>query len=338
MDSLPLFNYILVGQLKRDFILPPSQKPLLDIPGGNLLYSAIGLRIWQYGAGLVSRVGEDYPHQWLDRLNSYGFDTRGIRIIPKNLDLRYFTAYLDSETRKHDSPVSHFAHTGIPFSKTLLGYTPPVQSIDSRTQPTDFTIRHMDIPEDYLDATAAHICPIDFLTHSLLPSLLRQGHISTISLEPSNGYMNPTFWNDLPSVVKGLTVFMVSEEKMNNLFQGRSTDLWEMAEAISAYGCELVVIKRKTQGQYLYVQNSHTRWVIPAYPANVINPTGAGDAFCGGFLGGYRTTYDPLEAAIQGNISSSMVIEGDDPFYALDALPGLAQMRAEALKNMVRKI
>ncbi|WP_322808043.1 PfkB family carbohydrate kinase, partial [Thermanaerothrix sp.] len=65
------------------------------------------------------------------------------------------------------------------------------------------------------------------------------------------------------------------------------------------------------------------------------DPTGAGDAFCGGFLAGYRQTYDPLAAVLHGNVSASLVIEGSGPFYALEALPGLAQARLEALRDAV---
>jgi len=40
---------------------------------------------------------------------------------------------------------------------------------------------------------------------------------------------------------------------------------------------------------------------------------------------------------LQGNISSSFIFEGTHPFYAMDALPGLAQARLEALRDMVRR-
>jgi sugar/nucleoside kinase (ribokinase family) len=122
-----------------------------------------------------------------------------------------------------------------------------------------------------------------------------------------------------------------------SLFQGRSTDLWEMAETLAGYGCEIIVIKRRSNGQYLYDHSSHTRWIIPAYPSRLVDPTGAGDAFCGGFLAGYRNTYSPLQAALFGNISASLTIEGPGPFYALDSLPALAQARLEALQMSVRK-
>jgi sugar/nucleoside kinase (ribokinase family) len=99
-----------------------------------------------------------------------------------------------------------------------------------------------------------------------------------------------------------------------------------------------VVIKRGERGQYLYDGFSRSRWMIPAYPARLAAPTGAGDAFCGGFLAGYYRTYDPLQAALHGNISASLVIEGSNVFYALDCMPGLADARLLALKDMVRKV
>ncbi len=227
---------------------------------------------------------------------------------------------------------------GLPFPKELLGYRDTSTSLNSRTQLQHTSLRQGDIPEDYLDATAAHLCPIDYLTHSLLPAVLRQAEFSTVTLDPSPGYMNSTYWDDMPALITGLTAFLPSEEEMCTLFQGRSQDLWQMAEAIAGYGCEIIVIKRGEGGQMLYDAASRTRWEVTAYPSRMVDPTGAGDAFCGGFLAGYRRTYDPLEAVLYGNISASLVVEGNGPFYALDALPGLAQARLEALRQSVRKI
>jgi ribokinase len=150
--------------------------------------------------------------------------------------------------------------------------------------------------------------------------------------------MNPTFWDNVPALITGLTAFLPSEEEMRSLFQGRASDLWQMAEALAAYGCEIIVIKRGEGGQLLYDAAAHACWEIPAYPARLVDPSGAGDAFSGGFLAGYRRTYDPLQAALYGNISASLVMEGVGPFYAMDTLPGLAQARLEALKQGVRRL
>jgi sugar/nucleoside kinase (ribokinase family) len=338
LETTPLLRFVIAGQLNRDYILLPNGKEFIDVPGGSLLYAAAGLGLWEKSTGLVGRVGEDFPQEWIERITKYGFDSRGIKVFPRAIDLRNFTAYPDFDSPQKDNPVAHFSRLGLPFPKSLLGYINPLPQSDSRSRPTEITIRPNDIPADYLDATAAHLCPIDFLSHSLLSSSLRHGHVSTITIDPAEGYMDPIFWESMRSLLSGVTAFLTSEQKIRRLFHGRTTDLWEMAEAISNFGCEIVVIKLGNRGQYLLDNTNQLKWVVPAYPIQVFDPTGAGDAFCGGFLAGYRQNYDPLEATMYGNISSSFAISGSSPFFALDALPGLAQARLESLRSMVRKI
>jgi len=325
-------RYVVAGQLCRDFILPLEGRPALDVPGGGLIYAAVGLRIWDDHIGLVGRVGEDYPQEWLEEFARWGFDVRGIRVIPEAVELRRFIYDMDADP----NPLARFSQMGIPVPKALLGYTPPPAGIDSREKPTPLTLRWNDLPSEYLEATAAHLAPMDYLSHAVLPSLLRRGNVTTITLDPGAGYMTPAFWDAIPTIVRDITAFLVSEEKLRSLFEGRSSDPWEMAEALASYGCEVVVVKRGQQGQYVYDHARKKRWILPAYPARVVDPTGAGDAFCGGFLAGFRQHYDPLEAALWGNISASLVVEGCGPFYALDALPGLAHARLEALRDGVR--
>lgn len=320
------------------FLLPPSGQPRLDTPGGNLLYAAAGLRLWEDEIGLISRVGEDYPRSWIDSFKKHGFDTQGINILPDALDLRQFIAYSDLHTRHTDNPVAHFARREIKFPKTLFGYEDPTTLTDSSDQLTAHSIRERDIPDDYYHATAAHFCPMDYLTHTLIPALLRQSGFTTLTLDPSRNYMNPNFFDQVQGVVSGLTTFLPSEEKLRELFRGRSDDLWEMAEALAGYGCEIIVIKRAIRGQLLYDARSRERFEIPAYPGREVDLTGAGDSFCGGYLAGWRRTFDPVQAALYGNVSASLTIEGSGPFYPLEALPGLAEARLEVLKQSIRKV
>jgi sugar/nucleoside kinase (ribokinase family) len=210
--------------------------------------------------------------------------------------------------------------------------------LDSRTRLLATSLRQSDIPPDYLEANTAHLCPLDYLTHSVLPAALRQAEYTTVTLDPSPGYMNPAYWSEVPALLTGLSAFLPSEDEARSLFHGRSENLWEMAEALTTYGCELVVLKCGERGQLLYDSATHRRWEIPPYPARLVDPTGAGDAFCGGFLAGYRKSFDPVEAVLYGNISASLVVEGIGPFFALDALPGLPQARLEALRQSVRKV
>lgn len=331
-------KFLAVGKLQRTYLLPPNGTPHLDKPGGNLLYASAGMLLWEENVGLIARVGEDYPREWLEVFKELGLDVRGIKVLPQALDLRYFLAYIDLNTHSTDNPVAHFARLGLNFPKALFGYRDTSHELDNLNQLSPISPRQNDLPSDYMHASAVHFCPINYLTHSLLPAVLRQAGLSTITLDPPSGYMDPSFWNHIPSVITGLTAFLCSEEKLRSLFHGRSEDLWEMAEALASYGCEIIVMKRGVQGQLLFDAGSGSRWEMPAYPSQTVDPTGTGDAFCGGFLAGYRKTYDPVEAVLHGNIAASIAIEGTGPFYLLDTLPGLPEARLDSVRQSVRKV
>jgi ribokinase len=195
-----------------------------------------------------------------------------------------------------------------------------------------------DIPDDYLTARAAYLCPMELVTQTQLIAGLKRGAVHTFILDPAPAAMTPASRRELPALLNGVTAFLPSEEEIRNLFQAETHDLWEMAEAVALYGCEYVVIKRGAQGQLLYDAAAKRRWEIPAYPSRVEDVTGAGDAFGGGFMAGFCKDYDALEGVLRGNVSASLKLEGLGAFHPLDVLPGLAEARLEALRDMVRRV
>lgn len=329
-------SFILVGQLARDYLLPPLGQPLLDSPGGNLLYAAGGLGLWDSRIGLVSRAGENYPRLWLKDLKKRGWDTTGIRIQPGALDQRNFLAYSENFDPIRSNPVSHFGRRGVPFPKSLLGYQPRTDSQPARKADSVSPL-FADIPSDYIDAGALHLCPLELSAHQQFADNLR-GAMRALTLDPSAAAMTPSNLREVRGLVHGLTAFLPSLEEITALFWGETNDPWEMAAAIGEFGCEYVIIKCGKRGQLLYDAHSKRRWEIPAYPARLTDPTGAGDAFCGGFLAGYRKNYNALEGVLCGNVSASLAIEGSGPFHALESMQGLAEARLTALREMVREI
>jgi sugar/nucleoside kinase (ribokinase family) len=331
-------TYVIAGHITREYILPPLGQPLLDAPGGSALYAAGGLMPWDRNVGLVARVGEDYPRPWLKEIQARGLDTEGIEILQQSLDLRSFHAYNGNFDVTHGAPVSQFARRGLTFPKVLLGYQDRSDVEKDARTPDLLSPLASSMPAEYRDARAAHLCPLDFVSHNQLITAFAAGTVATLTLDPSPGYMTPTFFKELRVIVTRLTAFLPSEEELRALFWGETHDLWEMAAAIGQYGCDVVVIKRGAHGQSLYDAKGRHRWEVPAYPARPADPTGAGDAFCGGFLVGFRKTYDPVQATMYGNVAASLKIEGSGAFYPLDVLPGLAEARLNALKDLVREI
>src|SRR5215510_2342766 len=229
-------NYLIFGQLTREYLLPPSGPVRLDVAGGSPLYVAAGFRVWESTVGLVGRVGGDYPRAWLEDFESRGLDTRGIKILEKEVDVREFRAYTESFDASRINPVSQFARREMTFPKSLLGYQPD--------KPFDEALKLLvtDIPASYLLARAAYLCPMDLMTQAQMIAGLKRGTTHTFILDPAPATMTPTSRRELP-LLHGVTAFLASQEEMRNLFQAETHDLWEMAEAISLYGIEYVVIK-----------------------------------------------------------------------------------------------
>mgnify|MGYP001500438197 CR=1 FL=1 len=174
-------SFILVGKLTRDYLLPPVGQPLLDSPGGSLLYAAGGLGVWDAHPGLVGRVGESYPRQWLKDFEKRGWDITGIRIQPGALDQRSFLAYSENFEPSRANPVSHFARRGVPFPKALLGLQPRSDSQTER-KPDPISPMLSDVPYDYLDAGTLHLCPLELAaTQQFVDSLCGAMRVLTLA-------------------------------------------------------------------------------------------------------------------------------------------------------------
>ncbi|MGE5072762.1 MAG: hypothetical protein ACM3MF_04975, partial [Anaerolineae bacterium] len=159
-------TYVIAGKVTREYILPPIGQPLLDAPGGSLLYAAGGLLCWDGNAGLVGRVGEDYPRPWLKEMQARGLDIEGIEILQQSLDLRSFHAYNDNFDVTRGSLVSQFARRELTFPKILLGYQQPTEPEKDNRTPDPLSSAASFMPDAYRDARAAHHTPLDFVTHN----------------------------------------------------------------------------------------------------------------------------------------------------------------------------
>jgi hypothetical protein len=336
--SESIIDCFIAGEFTRDYIIKSKEESYLDIPGGHALYAAAGMLLWNEKPGLLSLIGEDYPQFWLNGFAELGINLHGVKIIPETRDHRRFYGYLENNQLQLDSPISYFDKSKIPFPKSLIGYQPKGNTLDNTSLSAPGFCRINDIPQLYLDCTSVHLCPMDFQSHQMIPDTLRLNHIKTISINASSSYMDPLFLDQIPYLVNYLSVFHISEQNIRALFRNRMKDLWEMAETIGKYGCELIIIHRENHSYYLYNCENKEKWIIPIYPSEIKNVIGLEDSFCGGFLSKFRKSFDPIESALCGSISASFTAQGFGPFYPQDAYPGLAEARLYSLREMIRKI
>ena len=331
-------RYLIIGGLREDYCITHDGQARSGVLGGNAVYAATGAALWSESVGILGRVGSNFPLSWLEQIAASGLDTSGVTVLPNPEDTRTFYAYRSLEERVDTNPNLHYQRAGLPIPKALTDYVSSTEGQRSKDRFGPLAFRPKDLPDTVEAAAAALLAPGDYLTHSIVPARLRELGVGMIVVDPSARYMEPEFRKELPDLLNGLAAFLPSEMEAISYFQPRPPDLWEMAEIFSELGCPIVGIKRGGAGVFLWDQLNRRRIHIPAYPSRVVDVTGAGDAFCGGFLVGLSETGDVLEAGLRGSVSASLAIEGAGALYAMGAAPGLPQARLEALRSMVRLI
>ncbi len=89
-------------------------------------------------------------------------------------------------------------------------------------------------------------------------------------------------------------------------------DLKLAMEKIHDYGVKIVIVTIGMKGSRLLFEGRF--YDIPSYKPKIVrDPTGAGDAFIGGFLAEYVKGKDPMWCACIGSASASFVVEGVGP-------------------------
>jgi sugar/nucleoside kinase (ribokinase family) len=121
----------------------------------------------------------------------------------------------------------------------------------------------------------------------------------------------------LTEVIKRVDVLLMSEEEIRQ-YTNRPSIVSGVRQLLDM-GLQYVVVKQGSYGALLFGADG-TFFSAPTYPLEeVIDPTGAGDAFAGGFLG-YLSKIEPLQdgryaideikrGVVHGNIIGSYVCE-----------------------------
>jgi sugar/nucleoside kinase (ribokinase family) len=121
------------------------------------------------------------------------------------------------------------------------------------------------------------------------------------------------------------------------MLSGQS-NLQKAAREIRQMGPRLVVIKRGEHGVTLF--SDHSVFSIPGYPLEeVLDPTGAGDTFAGGFMGQLARTGDLSDsnlrrAVVYGSVMASFAVEGFGLERLLRLAPHEIQTRYQEFKNL----
>ena len=129
-----------------------------------------------------------------------------------------------------------------------------------------------------------------------------------IALNPGNRQIEDGR-NDLLRLIKVTNLLILNKQEALDLTKSANfTDNKKLLYSVKIMGPKLVIITDGARGAYLFDGEKYLG--VEKYPnLELVDSTGAGDAFCAGFLAGYIKTGDYIDGLQYGIINSAMVIE-----------------------------
>ncbi len=251
------------------------------ILGGAATYIGLAASQITNDIRLVSVVGGDFPHAYLNLFEKYQIDTEGIRIIPEGKTFYWSGRY----------------HQNMNHRDTLVTALNVLADFDPVLPPAYRNSKYIML---------GNLTP--FVQKRVIEQLESKPEL--ICMDTMNFWMDAC-WDDLLEVISMTDVLTVNEEEARQLSGEYS--LVKAARKIQMMGPAYVIIKRGEYGALLFYREH--MFNAPAMPlAEVHDPTGAGDTFAGGFMGYLAkvddTSFESMKnALIYGSAMASFAVE-----------------------------
>ena len=263
-----------------------------EIIGGSSTYFGLAAKLFA-PVSLVGVVGDDFPQEGWDLLSNTNIDVKNIQIQPGTTFRwggRYNNDYSHRETL--------FTNLGV-FEK----FQP---SILENYKKADFLFLGNIQPDLQLNVAS------------------QMESVKTIVCDTMN------LWIDLCpdklwDVLKKVDIFLLNDEEAIQLTGKKN--LSEAANQLLQSGPSVVIIKQGANGALLTYDDVSVQ--IPVFPIkSLIDPTGAGDSFAGGFIGHLVNSgsNNLIEAVITGAAIASFTVSGF-------GVEGLLEANIDSLQN-----
>ena len=273
-------SLLVVGTVAFDSIITPFGKAEKVI-GGAATYISWAASYYFRNIKLVSIVGDDWPNSELHLLRTRGVDTEGLQ-VKKGEKSFFWEGKYHNDMNSRDTLVTDL---------NVLADFDPV------------------LPDSY---KRSQFVMLGNLTPDVQMRVLEQLETKPklIVLDTMNFWMEVAL-PSLMKVLKKVDVLTINDEEARQLSGEHS--LVKAANVIRKMGPKYLVIKKGEHGALLFYKNSI--FFAPALPLqDVVDPTGAGDTFAGGFIGYLAQSgniqYNNMKRAmIYGSAMASFCVE-----------------------------
>ena len=250
------------------------------ILGGAATFASVSSSIFA-PTSIVAAVGSDMPSEHIKALSSKGIDTKGIIIIQGSKTFHYDSSF--------DYDLSNRT-----TNKTELGAIAGFDPV---------------IPEEYTKSDYVYLANNDpkqnikILRHFQNPRLVVCDTIE--------------FWingsrDDVVKMIEMTDGVVINDNEARLLC--KEANLATCAKKIMSWGSKFAIIKKGENGAILFTKEGLVFPAAAFFLDEIVDPTGAGDSFAGGFLGhiarkGVMNFATMKEAVIYGNVMGSFAVE-----------------------------
>ena len=250
------------------------------ILGGAATFASVSSSMFA-PTSIVAAVGPDMPAEHIRALISKGIDTKGIIIIQGSKTFHYDSSF--------DYDLSNRT-----TNKTELGAIAGFDPV---------------IPEEYIKSEYVYLANNDpkqnikILRHFQKPRLVVCDTIE--------------FWingsrDDVVKMIEMTDGVVINDNEARLLC--KEANLAKCAKKIMSWGSKFAIIKKGENGAILFTKEGLVFPAAAFFLDEIVDPTGAGDSFAGGFLGhiarkGMKDFSTMKEAVIYGNVMGSFAVE-----------------------------
>lgn len=271
-------SLLVLGTVALDSVKTPSGKREA-ILGGSAAHFSLVARLFT-NVHLVAVVGKDFPSKYIHLLRQKGINLDSLITSPGDT-FRWDGKY------EGDLNTAHTLNTHL---GVLLDFKPVI--LEEQKKIKNIFLANVD------------------------PSIQRH-LLERISSPRLVGLDSMNYWiqhnpKELLKVLKKVDIFVANDQEARSL--SGETNLIKAARYIYSHGVKMVLIKKGEHGVLFF--NKDFIFALPAYPVEeVVDPTGAGDSFAGGFMG-YLAKVSKIndknikQALAYGTIGASFNVEG----------------------------
>jgi sugar/nucleoside kinase (ribokinase family) len=270
---------LIVGSIGLDDIETPFDK-ITNALGGSTTYISLASSYFSGPVCIVGVVGDDFPKEHIKMLEDHNIDLEGLQIVPNAKTFRYGCKY------HYDLNVRDSLFTDLNVFET---FNPIIPEKERKSQ----------------------IVVLGNIAPQLQMHVLDQLDNPRFVVCDTMNFWIDRAKEDLLKVLKRVNVLIINDSEARLL--SNEPNLIKAARIISDMGPKYLIIKKGEHGALLFGEN--TVFSAPAYPMeNIYDPTGAGDAFAGGFTGylhkNMEFSFENLKrAVIYGSIMASFCVE-----------------------------